>query len=156
MHSTDLQVLANLAPVAKQLLEKGGFTVDMQSMDWQTLVSRRAKTEPPAEGGWNALLTSWVAADILNPVMMGFRTPPVTRRCSLAATRTSRDCVMASRVRPTWPSRSRSPDQAWCACDAVPDASCRSGSGVRSLRAAQRGGGRHRGAVTVFWNVSKK
>jgi peptide/nickel transport system substrate-binding protein len=31
MHSTDLQVLANLAPVAKQLLEKGGFTVDMQS-----------------------------------------------------------------------------------------------------------------------------
>ena len=55
MHSTDLQVLANLAPVAKQLLEQGGFTVDMQSMDWQTLVSRRAKKEPPAEGGWNAL-----------------------------------------------------------------------------------------------------
>ena len=68
MHSTDLQVLANLAPVAKQLLEKGGFTVDMQSMDWQTLVSRRAKKEPPAEGGWNAFLTSWVAADVLNPI----------------------------------------------------------------------------------------
>ena len=55
MHSTDLQVLTNLAPVAKQLLEKGGFTVDMQSMDWQTLVSRRSKKEPPAAGGWNAL-----------------------------------------------------------------------------------------------------
>jgi peptide/nickel transport system substrate-binding protein len=68
MHSTDLQVLTNLAPVAKQLLEKGGFTVDMQSMDWQTLVSRRAKKEPPSEGGWNAFLTSWVAADVLNPV----------------------------------------------------------------------------------------
>ncbi|HSA82045.1 MAG TPA: ABC transporter substrate-binding protein, partial [Geminicoccaceae bacterium] len=68
MHSTDLQVLANLAPVAKQLLEKGGFTVDMQSMDWQTLVSRRSKKEPPAEGGWNAFLTSWVAADVLNPI----------------------------------------------------------------------------------------
>ena len=38
MQSTDLPVLANLAPVAKQLLEKGGFKVDMQSMDWQTLV----------------------------------------------------------------------------------------------------------------------
>ena len=24
--------------------------------------------EPPAEGGWNALLTSWVAADVLNPI----------------------------------------------------------------------------------------
>ena len=50
MHSTDLQVLTNLAPVAKQLLERGGFTVDMQSMDWQTLVSRRAKKEPPVGG----------------------------------------------------------------------------------------------------------
>ena len=68
MHSTDLQVLTNLAPVAKQLLERGGFTVDMQSMDWQTLVSRRSKKEPPAEGGWNAFLTSWVAADVLNPI----------------------------------------------------------------------------------------
>lgn len=68
MHSTDLQVLTNLAPVAADLLRRGGFTVDMQSMDWQTLVSRRARKDPPAEGGWNAFLTSWVAADILNPV----------------------------------------------------------------------------------------
>ena len=67
MQSTDLPVLTNLAPVAKQLLEKGGFTVDMQSMDWQTLVSRRAKKE-----GWNAFLTGWVDSDILTPPMMGF------------------------------------------------------------------------------------
>jgi len=72
MHSTDLAVLTNLAPVAKSLLEKGGFKVDMVSMDWQTLVARRAKKDPPAQGGWHAFLTSWVAADILNPVMMGF------------------------------------------------------------------------------------
>ncbi|PYM12534.1 MAG: ABC transporter substrate-binding protein [Candidatus Rokuibacteriota bacterium] len=72
MHSTDLAVLNNLAPVAKNLLEKGGFKVDMHSMDWQTLVARRAKKDPPAAGGWHAFLTSWVAADILNPVMMGF------------------------------------------------------------------------------------
>ncbi len=68
MHSTDLQVLTNLAPVAKSLLERGGFTVDMQSMDWQTLVSRRAKQEPPEDGGWNAFLTAWVAADVMNPI----------------------------------------------------------------------------------------
>jgi peptide/nickel transport system substrate-binding protein len=72
MQSTDLAVLANLAPVAKNLLEKGGFKVDMQSMDWQTLVARRAKKDPPTQGGWHAFLTSWVAADILNPVMAGF------------------------------------------------------------------------------------
>ncbi len=68
MHSTDLQVLTNLAPVAKSLLERGGFTVDMQSMDWQSLVSRRANQGPPEDGGWNAFMTAWVAADVMNPV----------------------------------------------------------------------------------------
>jgi peptide/nickel transport system substrate-binding protein len=72
LHSTDLQVLANLAPVAKQLMEKAGFTVDMQSMDWQTVVARRVKKEPAGAGGWHAMLTSWVSADVLNPVMASF------------------------------------------------------------------------------------
>jgi peptide/nickel transport system substrate-binding protein len=72
MHSTDLQVLTNLAPVAKALMEQVGFKVDMQSMDWQSLVARRAKKDPPAQGGWNAFLTSWVSADVLNPVGTGF------------------------------------------------------------------------------------
>ncbi|TAJ91066.1 MAG: ABC transporter substrate-binding protein [Reyranella sp.] len=72
MHSTDLQVLTNLAPVAKAQMERAGFKVDMVSMDWQTLVARRVKKDPPNAGGWHAFLTSWVAADILNPVMAGF------------------------------------------------------------------------------------
>src|SRR5438132_443991 len=72
MHSTDLKALTNLAPVAKSLMEKAGLKVDMQSMDWQTLVARRAKKDPPDAGGWNAFLTGWVSADILNPVMTGF------------------------------------------------------------------------------------
>jgi peptide/nickel transport system substrate-binding protein len=72
MHSTDLHVLTNLAPVAKSLMEKAGFKVDMQSMDWQTLVARRSKKDPPNAGGWHAFLTSWVAADITNPIFMGF------------------------------------------------------------------------------------
>jgi len=72
MQSTDLPVLTNLAPVAKAMMERAGFKVDMQSMDWQTLVARRAKKDPPNAGGWNAFLTGWVSADILNPVMTGF------------------------------------------------------------------------------------
>jgi peptide/nickel transport system substrate-binding protein len=72
MQSTDLQVLTNLAPVARDLLIKAGFKVDMQSMDWQTLVGRRAKKDAPKDGGWHAFLTSWVSADLLNPVMAGF------------------------------------------------------------------------------------
>ncbi len=72
MQSTDLDVLTNLAPVAKSLLEKAGFKVDMQSMDWQTLVGRRVKKDAPSAGGWNAALTSWVAADVTNPVGAAF------------------------------------------------------------------------------------
>jgi peptide/nickel transport system substrate-binding protein len=72
MHSTDLQVLTNLAPVAKSLMERAGFKVDMQSMDWQSVVARRAKKDSPTAGGWHAFLTSWVSADVLNPVMTAF------------------------------------------------------------------------------------
>jgi peptide/nickel transport system substrate-binding protein len=81
LHSTDLQVLTNLGPVAKSLLEKAGFKVDMQSSDWQTVVARRVKKDPASAGGWHAMLTSWVSADILNPVMTGF----VNASCDKAA-----------------------------------------------------------------------
>jgi peptide/nickel transport system substrate-binding protein len=69
MHSTDLQVLANVAPVAKQLMEKAGFKVDMQSMDMQTLVARRAKRDPIDKGGWHAFITSPTSLDGLDPIM---------------------------------------------------------------------------------------
>jgi peptide/nickel transport system substrate-binding protein len=68
MHSSDLQILANLAPVAKSLMERAGMKVDMQSMDWQTLVSRRTKKDPPDKGGWNAFLTSSASVDIVDPL----------------------------------------------------------------------------------------
>jgi peptide/nickel transport system substrate-binding protein len=72
MQSTDIVALSNLAPVAKSLMEKAGFTVDLQAMDWQTLVSRRTKKDLPGAGGWHAFLTSWASVDILDPVATGF------------------------------------------------------------------------------------
>ena len=72
MQSTDIVSLANLAPVAKSLLEKAGFKVDVQAMDWQTLVSRRTKKDPPGAGGWHAFLTSWASVDILDPVATSY------------------------------------------------------------------------------------
>ena len=68
MQSTTLPVLTNMAPVTKSLLEQGGFKVDMQSMDWQTVVSRRAKKDPADKGGWSAFHTYAIAVDILNPI----------------------------------------------------------------------------------------
>ncbi|MDP1965228.1 MAG: ABC transporter substrate-binding protein [Reyranella sp.] len=68
MQSTTLPALTNMAPVTKALLEQGGFKVDMQSMDWQTLVTRRTKNDPADKGGWNVFHTYSVSADALNPI----------------------------------------------------------------------------------------
>ena len=65
---TDLAAIQKLPDVAAQLLRQAGFKVDLQAMDWNTVVSRRAKKEPPAQGGWNIFLTAWVAPDIWNPL----------------------------------------------------------------------------------------
>jgi len=53
-------------------MEQAGFRVDMQSMDWQTLVARRAKKDPPSSGGWNAFLTSSAATDMDDPILNGW------------------------------------------------------------------------------------
>jgi len=69
MQTTDIHVLTNLAPVAKTLLEKGGFRVDVQSMDWQTQVSRRAKKDPVDKGGWNISMTAASVALLSDPII---------------------------------------------------------------------------------------
>ncbi len=72
LHSTDLYALANTAPIAKSIMERAGMKVDMQSMDWQTLVARRAKKDPPDKGGWNLMITSTSGPDALDPLALGF------------------------------------------------------------------------------------
>ena len=68
MKPTDLASIQKLPDVAAQLLRQAGFKVDLQAMDWNSVVSRRAKKEPPAQGGWNIFCTAWVAPDIWNPL----------------------------------------------------------------------------------------
>jgi peptide/nickel transport system substrate-binding protein len=67
MHQTDLQSSNNVQPVVKQQLERVGFKVDMVDMDWQSVVSRRARREPPKEGGWNLFFTTNITLDSDNP-----------------------------------------------------------------------------------------
>jgi peptide/nickel transport system substrate-binding protein len=69
MQTTDLPALTNLAPVAKAQLERAGFKVDMQPMDWQTTVARTNKKDPLAKGGWSIFLTSWGALDSSDPIV---------------------------------------------------------------------------------------
>lgn len=67
MHQTDLQSSNNVQPVVKQQLEAAGFKVDMIDMDWQSVVARRARKEPPKEGGWNIFFTTNITLDSDNP-----------------------------------------------------------------------------------------
>ena len=68
LQATDNTLLANVGPVAKTLLERGGFKVDLQPMDWQTVVMRRAKKDPVAQGGWNISQTSTSVVLLSDPV----------------------------------------------------------------------------------------
>ncbi len=68
MKPTDLASIQKLPDVAAQLLRQAGFKVDLQAMDWQTLVGRRAKKDAPDKGGWHMFLTAWQAHDIWNPI----------------------------------------------------------------------------------------
>ena len=72
MQATDLLSSNQLPPVGKQALEKVGFKVDLQAMDWQTVVARRAKKEAPAQGGWNIFYTTTVTVDADNPAGNSF------------------------------------------------------------------------------------
>ncbi len=67
LHPTDF-LTGPLVPVMAQSLRQAGFTVDMQSMDWQTVQTRRTSKAPVAEGGWSILTTYSGLADIGNPL----------------------------------------------------------------------------------------
>ena len=71
LYATDTNT-GRTTPVIKSLLEQGGFKVDMQAMDWQTVLSRRARKEPLDKGGWSGFMTAWVSADLLDPIVSSF------------------------------------------------------------------------------------
>jgi peptide/nickel transport system substrate-binding protein len=68
MDPTDIPLSHNMSLVTAQLMRQIGLNVEVQAMDWSTLTSRRAKQDPPAQGGWNAFHTWWSAADVFTPL----------------------------------------------------------------------------------------
>jgi peptide/nickel transport system substrate-binding protein len=66
---TDIALTHGAALVSRELMTQIGFNVDLQAMDWSTVVARRAKKDPPAQGGWNVLFTWWIASDVINPAV---------------------------------------------------------------------------------------
>ncbi len=156
LHSTDLQVLTNLGPVAKSLLERGGFKVDMQSMDWQSVVSRRAKKDAPSAGGWSAMLTSWASVDVLDPLMTAF----LNASCDKAAFGWPCDPQM-EKLRDDF-ARAAGPAQQRAIADAVQAHWAQNpthvilGQWYQPALMRTNIDGIVRSPVTVFWNVTKQ
>jgi peptide/nickel transport system substrate-binding protein len=57
------------ALVTVEVLRSLGANADLQSMDWSTMVARRAKKEPPAQGGWNIFHTWSTSFDTMTPAV---------------------------------------------------------------------------------------
>jgi peptide/nickel transport system substrate-binding protein len=63
LQPTDVTSLGKLPLLAAQFLRQVGFTVDMQPMNWKSLVSRRA-----GKSGWHIFITNMPAVTQVNPI----------------------------------------------------------------------------------------
>ncbi len=64
---TDIASARALAEITADTLRRLGMTVEAPTMDWASLVQRRARMDPVEQGGWNIFHTSWAGLDMVNP-----------------------------------------------------------------------------------------
>ena len=69
MSPGDIQLNANASEVAADALRQAGMEVDYAVMDWGTLLQRRNRREPVAQGGWHAYIAFNTGADLVNPAV---------------------------------------------------------------------------------------
>jgi len=67
LDAVDQPVAHTQALVVGDELKKLGLNIEVQSMDWGTLVTRRASKEPVDKGGWSIFATGWVGTDLIDP-----------------------------------------------------------------------------------------
>ena len=65
---SDIPAYQQMSLVTAEVLKRVGFKVDMQMSDWGTAAARRAKKDPPAQGGWNLFHTSANGAQLASPL----------------------------------------------------------------------------------------
>ena len=66
---TDNALTSPISPVLLDVLQKIGMNVEMQSMDLNTMVSRRGSQAPVDQGGWSIFITQTGTAVSANPVV---------------------------------------------------------------------------------------
>lgn len=67
LQAVDSQVNNTLGLMVADALKRIGMTVELQPMDYQTLVGRRGKKDPIANGGWSMFATNGIAIDYFDP-----------------------------------------------------------------------------------------
>ena len=68
LHPTDQPFYDAMSQVLAATMKKIGINVDDQSMDFGTVVQRRASKEPLDKGGWSMFCASFPAVDYLDPL----------------------------------------------------------------------------------------
>ncbi|MDE2334552.1 MAG: ABC transporter substrate-binding protein [Rhodospirillales bacterium] len=66
--ATNFPVINSEGLVCVDVLKKMGFNVELASLDWGTVVQRRAVMKPPAQGGWNIFFTFLGGIGNITPV----------------------------------------------------------------------------------------
>lgn len=69
INPTDYPVIGPTGQVTAELLRALGFNVDMQEMDWGSVLQRRLSRAPAEEGGWSIYHTNWPSVSIANPAL---------------------------------------------------------------------------------------
>ncbi len=72
INPTDFPDIGPLGQVSAEMLKKLGLNVDLQEMDWGSVVQRRTKREGVDQGGWSMLHTTSSAASMATPATNSF------------------------------------------------------------------------------------
>lgn len=67
LQPSDLPLLSTQAIVAAERLREAGFIVDVRTMDWAALQSRKDSQAPSQEGGWDLYFTYWSVGALWDP-----------------------------------------------------------------------------------------
>ena len=67
LNPTDIPSINAHGVLVADLLRRIGMNVDLQELDWGTVVQRRISKNPVERGGWSIACTNWPAVSIDNP-----------------------------------------------------------------------------------------
>ncbi|WP_242662120.1 ABC transporter substrate-binding protein, partial [Teichococcus deserti] len=100
MSPGDLQLNNAATTVIGDALRRAGMAVDEVTMDWGTMLQRRNKREPIAQGGWNAYVALNTGADLaspaVHPTLRGDGKSGLYGWCESPALETARDAWLAA------------------------------------------------------------